>query len=57
VWCRVVGEELVIVARTPGGLTEICRHQLSTPGHPQIVDAHYGRERTAATPAEAPDGG
>lgn len=41
VWCRVVGDELVIVARTPGGLSEICRHQLSTPGHPQIVDAHY----------------
>lgn len=41
VWCRVAGDELVIVARTPGGLAEIARHRLSTPGHPQIVDAHY----------------
>ena len=41
VWCRVVGDELVIVARTATGLSEICRHELSTPGHPQIVDGHY----------------
>jgi transposase len=41
VWCRVSGEELVIVARTPTGLAEIARHALSTPGHPRIVDAHY----------------
>ncbi len=41
VWCRVVGEELVITARTQTGLTEICRHRLSTPGRPQISDAHY----------------
>jgi hypothetical protein len=41
VWCRVVGEELVVVARTEGGLAEICRHQLSTPGRPQILDGHY----------------
>ncbi len=41
VWCRVVGEELVIVARTPLGLSEIWRHQLSTPGNPRILDEHY----------------
>jgi hypothetical protein len=41
VWCRIVGEELVIVAATPTGLAEITRHQLSTPGNPQIADAHY----------------
>jgi transposase len=41
VWCRIVGEELVITARTPAGLAELCRHRLSTPGRPQIVDAHY----------------
>ena len=41
VWCRVVGEELVIVANTPAGLAEIARHELSTPGNPRIVDAHY----------------
>jgi transposase len=41
VWCRVDGEELVIVARTERGLGEIARHELSTPGHPRIVDAHY----------------
>ncbi|MEU8140084.1 Mu transposase domain-containing protein [Streptodolium elevatio] len=33
VWCRVVGEELSITARTnPGDLSEIWRHQLSVPG-------------------------
>ena len=41
VWCRVVGDELVIVARTDSGLGEITRHLLSTPGRPQILDAHY----------------
>ncbi|MHA6757044.1 IS21 family transposase [Streptacidiphilus sp. PAMC 29251] len=42
VWCRVVGEELSITARTDtGDLAEIWRHQLSTPGVPQIIDAHY----------------
>ena len=41
VWCRVVGDELAIVARTDTGLSEICRHLLSTPGDPQIRDAHY----------------
>jgi transposase len=41
VWCRVVGEELVIVARTRAGLAEIARHELSTPGHPRILDEHF----------------
>lgn len=41
VWCRVVGEELAIVAATPAGLAEIARHRLSTPGNPRILDAHY----------------
>jgi transposase len=41
VWCRVVGEELAIVAMTPAGTTEIARHRLSTPGNPRIVDEHY----------------
>jgi transposase len=43
VWCRVHGSELVIVARSEqdDGLTEIARHQLSTPGNPRICDAHY----------------
>ena len=41
VWCRVVGEELVIVAMTGSGTAEIARHLLSTPGNPRIVDAHY----------------
>jgi len=41
VWCRVVGDELVIVGRAEAGLAEICRHLLSTPGRPQIVDGHY----------------
>jgi transposase len=41
VWCRVAGDELVIVARTDSGLAEIARHRLSTPGNPSILDAHY----------------
>lgn len=41
VWCRVVGEELVIVAEGGAGLAEIARHQLSTPGNPRICDEHY----------------
>jgi transposase len=41
VWCRVHGDELVIVSHTDMGLTEIARHLLSTPGNPRIVDEHY----------------
>lgn len=41
VWCRVVGEELAVVARTGTGLVEIARHRLSTPGNPRILDEHY----------------
>jgi transposase len=41
VWCRVHGDELVIVARGPAGLIEVARHELSTPGHPRILDEHY----------------
>jgi transposase len=41
VWCRAVGTELAIVAMTPTGTAEIARHQLSTPGNPRIIDAHY----------------
>jgi hypothetical protein len=36
VWCRVVGDELVIVGDVAErGLVEIARHELSTPGHPR----------------------
>jgi transposase len=41
VWCRVAGDELVIVACITGGLAEIARHQLSVPGTPRIADEHY----------------
>ena len=41
VWCRVAGDELVVVGRTRSGLIEIVRHELSTPGQPRIVDEHY----------------
>jgi hypothetical protein len=41
VWCRVVGEELAVVARTTTGLVEVARHRLSTPGNPRILDEHY----------------
>ena len=45
VWCRVVGDQLVIVGRRggrrSGELVEIARHRLSTPGQPRVVDEHY----------------
>ena len=41
VWCRVVGDELAIVAMTATGTVEIARHPLSTPGTPQVLDEHY----------------
>ena len=41
VWVRVAGDEIVIVARTEAGLAEIARHARSTPGRPQIDDAHF----------------
>jgi hypothetical protein len=41
VWCRVEGEELVIVGRDDAGLSEIIRHELSVPGKPRILDEHY----------------
>lgn len=50
VWCRVAGEELVIVADTHRGLVEIARHALSTPGHPRILDAHYPHHRPGNGP-------
>jgi transposase len=39
--CSVHGDELVIVAEGAGGLFEIARHELSTPGRPRISDEHY----------------
>ncbi len=43
VWCRVVGEELVIVGRGVhgGGLEEVWRHRLATPTEPAVLDEHY----------------
>lgn len=41
VWCRVEGEELVIVGAGEQGLEEVWRHQLSVPGRPQVLDEHY----------------
>ncbi len=41
VWCRVEGEELVIVGAGEEGLQEVWRHQLSVPGQPRILDEHY----------------
>lgn len=43
VWCRIVGDELAIYARTGthGGIREAWRHPLSTPGNPVICDEHY----------------
>jgi transposase len=41
VWVRADGEELVIVADSDAGLTEVARHRLSTPGNPRIDLSHY----------------
>ena len=41
VWVRVDGDELVITANLPEGLTEAARHRLSTPGNPRIDLSHY----------------
>lgn len=41
VWARVEGDELVVTHLARRGATEVARHTLSTPGHPQIDDAHY----------------
>ncbi len=42
VWVRVEGDEVVVVGRNVDGyLTEIIRHELSTPGRPRILDEHY----------------
>lgn len=42
VFCRVAGEELVVVAAEgPRGAQEVARHQLSVPGTPRITDEHY----------------
>lgn len=50
VWCRVEGDELVIVGRGSTGLGEIARHRLSTPGHPRIADEHYPHHRAGNGP-------
>jgi hypothetical protein len=52
VWVRVAGEELVITAATAHGLSEITRHQLSTPGNPRIADAHYPHHPGGNLPRE-----
>jgi len=41
VWARVEGDELVITHVAGRGASEVARHRLSVPGHPQIDDAHY----------------
>lgn len=41
VWCRVEGDELVVVGRADAGLREIWRHELSVPGKPRILEEHY----------------
>ena len=41
VWARIEGNELVVTHLAGRGATEVARHLLSVPGHPQIDDAHY----------------
>jgi len=55
VWVRAEGDELVVVADSPGGtesgLVEVARHRLSTPGNPRIDLSHYPDH------PQTPDGG
>ena len=41
VWCRVEGDELVVVSRDDAGLREIWRHELSVPGKARVLEEHY----------------
>jgi len=41
VWVRVDGDEVVVVHCGPQGPLEVARHRRSTPGSPQIDNAHY----------------
>ncbi len=59
VWVRFGGEDLIITALVNGVAAEVARHERSTPGNPQIDDAHYPpgergqRVPKPTTPAEA----
>lgn len=52
VWCRVEGDELVVVGRDAGGLREVIRHELSIPGYPRILDEHYPHHPKGNGPPE-----
>ncbi len=63
VWCRVSGDELVVVARTADGLGEIARHPVSTrggrrSGPPTVpitpMGARAARRRRGRTPRRKP---
>jgi hypothetical protein len=41
VWVRRHGEHVVITSAGPAGVTEVARHQATTPGSPRVEDAHY----------------
>ena len=61
VWVRRHGEQVVIVHVGDGGPAEVARHPATTPGSPQLDDAHFppappgalGRTPQARTTAEA----
>jgi hypothetical protein len=38
---RFHGDELVVTAIVDGAVTEVARHERSTPGNPRIRDEHY----------------
>jgi hypothetical protein len=61
VWVRRHGEQVVITHTGPGGVAEVARHQVTTPGSPRVDDTHYppappgalDRKPKARTAAEA----
>jgi transposase len=56
VWVRFHGDELVVVAIIDGTVTEVARHERSTPGNPRILDEHYpnsARGQRTPKPANA----
>jgi transposase len=59
VWARQIGDYLAITAMTAGGVTEIARHRLSTPGKPvgarrALPEPSEHRRRPETTAPQAP---
>jgi transposase len=54
VWVREHGDQLVIVQVGKDGPREVARHRRSTPGRPQVKDAHYPPRSAVHTLGDRP---